>query len=109
MHNFKIFSEKCWSQGNIEASVLDEVPDIFTVEECQHQCSIKSNCYYFKFDGNSGNCSRYGENAMQQYNFHDPLLLGPKECMQAEGNFNYILLKHEDIIIASYIKTVFLC
>ena len=88
--NIFAFIEACWIAGDINKVSLKEdrkVLQIATVEECQYQCQIAEVCIHFKFDQDANECWMYGENAMDHFEYYDPLLSGPKKC---KGNLNFI-------------------
>ena len=71
----------CWSKGDIgDITPRTELGSIFTVEECHFQCKNNADCLHFKFDEEFKTCFIYGKEALDKYEYHDPLQAGPKQC-----------------------------
>ena len=64
----------------MDISPSTELGSILTVEECHFQCKFNADCLHFKFDTSSKTCFIYGKGAVDKYEYHDPLQVGPKQC-----------------------------
>ena len=65
-----LISATCWSDGDIKDNTFTEKSNVFTVEECQHQCKNDDNCAHFTFDMDIDACRLYGKNAIANYKWY---------------------------------------